>query len=697
VLPPVLAADPWVPARKRVVLSLTPIERANLAWAPGEKEAASAAYIYERADREEKRAEERAAFLRGGIIPVSWGKFIELEDLPVLAAARLGAGFVSHHDLLRPALARRGADAIPTLLSLVPAWPREVIAVLHRVDATIVARFFLDARATMKVVADAWFAAHAETTSLVLLPLALGPDGDARKDALAAIRALRKAGGESAIRSAASLYGEPARAEIDALFAPPPLPAKAPKLPAFVDFDSLPAVSLAGDSSALPRDATMRLLQLATLLPQESARAPFDAALPALDRARLADLADALLARWIAIDAPPKEKWVIFAAARFGDDRAARALAARAVEWSEAGLSARAKLAIEAIISIGTDVALMHVSFLARKKSGPKKPALAALEKFRVEESLSEDELADRIVPDLGLDARGTMLFDYGARSFRAGFDEELLPFVIDASGTRAASLPRASKTDDAEKVAGAQALWQSLKAETKALSAEQIRRLERAMITRRAWDRAAFERYFLTHPLMQHLARRLVWCVLDATRTALVHTFRIAEDRSLSNDEDAPCSLADDARIGVVHPIDLTEAQRARWSTILSDYQIIQPFQQIGRDIFAPTDEERSAAKTSRFKGKLARGDRFFSLKHRGWRFLDYDMGKAVGDEAAPIEAMLRTEPGLYFLAQKPDDQTLGELTLHARSTSTGAPTFGDLSPLAASELFRDVDALLR
>jgi hypothetical protein len=711
VLPSVLASDPWVPARKRAALSLVPIERAIIAWAPNEKQTAAAPHVYALGEfeRELKRAEERDAFLRGGIIPISVGRFLELEDLPLLARGHVSGRFVSHHDLLRPALARRGEAAIPTLLSLMAAWPHEITDVLHRVDATSVARFFFDARTTMKSAYERWSRAHAETTALALLPAALGPDGDARKDALAALRALRKAGCEGGIRSAAALYGDGAREEIDALFAPPRLPAKPPKLPAFVDADTLSPIALVrdahaanGDATTLPRDAMMRLLQLATLLPQECARAALDSALPALDRAGLADLADALLARWLAVEAPPKEKWIIFAAALFGDDRAVRALVGRAVEWSEAKLSARAKLAIEAIVAIGSDVALMHVSFLARKKGGPRAAANAALEKFREDEDLSEDELADRTVPALGLDTRGTMLFDYGARSFRAGFDEELRPFVVDANGVRTASLPRASKADDEAKVASAQALWQSLKDETKALSAEQIRRLERAMITRRAWDRAAFERYFIAHPLMQHLAQRLVWRVFDAIGSfdsprAPALTFRIAEDRTFSNDEDAPCVLAEDARIGVVHPLELTEVQRARWSTILSDYQIIQPFAQIGRELFAPTEEEATGSKTARFVGKRALGARFFSLKHRGWRFLDYDMSKSVGEEAGQVEAMLHTEPGLFFLASKPEDQTLGELTLRGRGTNASAPTFGSLSAIAASELFRDVDALLR
>lgn len=630
-------------------------------------------------------------FLRGGIIPIQTGRYLELEDLPVLAQGNLGGAFVSHHDLLRLALARDGAAALPTLFQVFVTWPREVMAVLHRVDATSVAAFLRSLPGNFVGYFDIWARGHAETAALALLPAALGPDGDARNAALKTLRLLRKNGDQRAIEAAGQAYGDAAVAEIEALFAPPPLPPKAPKIPAFVDLEALPSVTTGGEP--LPREAMLRLLQLSTLLPQECARAVVDSILPALDRGPLADLAEALLRQWIAAEAPTKEKWVLYAAALLGDDRAVRALVARLGEWSEAGLAARAKLALDAVVSIGSDVALMHVSFLTRSKGGLKKAAAAALDRYREGAGLSEDELADRTVPDLGLDARGTMCFDYGPRSYRAGFDQDLQPYVVDHEGARASALPRPNKADDPEKAARAQELWRALKAETKALAAAEVRRLERAMVRGRTWDRPAFERYFLTHPLMQHLARRLVWGVDGAHGP---WTFRIAEDATLSTDQDEPYQLPEGPRIRIVHPLALTAEVRGRWSTLLADYRIIQPFEQIGRELFAPTAEERGASTTERWKGRIALGERFFSLKHRGWRFADYDMGKSVGDETLAIEATLRTEPGLQFLAGKPEDQTLGALSL-GTSTEGATPTFGDLHPIAASELFRDVDALLR
>ena len=48
---------------------------------------------------------------------------------------------------------------------------------------------------------------------------------------------------------------------------------------------------------------------------------------------------------------------------------------------------------------------------------------------------LTAEQLADRLVPDFGLDADGSMVLDYGPRRFVVGFDEQLKPYVADEAG----------------------------------------------------------------------------------------------------------------------------------------------------------------------------------------------------------------------------------------------------------------------
>ena len=79
-----------------------------------------------------------------------------------------------------------------------------------------------------------------------------------------------------------------------------------------------------------------------------------------------------------------------------------------------------------------------------------------------------------------------------------------------------------------------------------------------------------------------KHDARALVWGVFAGD--GLVTSFRIAEDDTLADATDLEVSLADSASIGVVHPIHLTPAEVTAWATVIADYEIAQPFPQIGR-----------------------------------------------------------------------------------------------------------------
>jgi hypothetical protein len=291
-----------------------------------------------------------------------------------------------------------------------------------------------------------------------------------------------------------------------------------------------------------------------------------------------------------------------------------------------------------------------------------KKHAQAELDAYRDEQGLSEDALADRLVPDLGPRRER----DDGLRLRSARLPRRLRPgpaAVRRGPGRRPGGLAAATgKSDDAEKAAEARELWDALKKEAKGLAAEQLRRLERAMVARREWDRAQLDRYFLKHPLMQHVARRLIWGVVDPARRVATTGFRVAEDGTFAGEEDGPFALPEEARVVVWHPLDMPAETRQRFTQLLTDYVVIQPFPQLARELFTATDEEKRASQTGRWKGARARGERFFTLKHRGWRFMDYDMSKPVAAEADPKggdrgDAGHRAGAGLPRLqARRPD-----------------------------------------
>ncbi len=77
---------------------------------------------------------------------------------------------------------------------------------------------------------------------------------------------------------------------------------------------------------------------------------------------------------------------------------------------------------------------------------------------------LSQEELADRLVPTLGLDDPQALSFDFGPRQFTVRFDENLNPVIFDQQNVRQKSVPRLRADDDQLKAPEALARLKGLK-----------------------------------------------------------------------------------------------------------------------------------------------------------------------------------------------------------------------------------------
>ena len=84
----------------------------------------------------------------------------------------------------------------------------------------------------------------------------------------------------------------------------------------------------------------------------------------------------------------------------------------------------------------------------------------------------------------------------------------------------------------------------------SRTVAADQVRRLESAMVEGRSWSAAEFRDLFVGHPLLRHLVRRLVW-LSDSEGTTT--SFRVADDRAFADVEDSTFHLPDAATL-VVH-----------------------------------------------------------------------------------------------------------------------------------------------
>ena len=460
------------------------------------------------------------------------------------------------------------------------------------------------------------------------MPAALQKPGTARRQAEKALLTLHDNGQGGAVRTAAAGYGDEAAAAIETLLGTDRaalLPARMPEVPAWAAAGSLPRVRTRGGDT-LPDDAIGPLVQMLAISRLDDPYIGVETVVADLDPASLAEFAWSLFMLWDGAGGNSKDNWALDALGLLGDDETVRRLTPLILWWPGQGNHARAVTGVSVLAAIGTDVALLYLYRISRRATfkGLKSAATEKMDEVATGLGLTAEQLADRLVPDFGLGADGSMTLDYGPRQFTVGFDEQLRPYVMDAGGRHLKALPKPGSKDDAELAPAAHQAFTTLKKEVRTVATEQLRRLERAMVKRRRWTGGEFRRYFVEHPLLRHISRRLVWGVYDSSG-ALAGAVRVAEDRSLATVADDETGLADDAVIGIAHPLELGE-NLPDWVEVFADYEILQPFPQLGRQTFTPTVEEAAAGRLLRFEGVAMSPDAAQGLEYRGWR-LDRNM----------------------------------------------------------------------
>lgn len=742
-LPPLLREPPWLRKERATELPTLAIEvfapPDRLEWSDEERarQAAFEVRSYRRNATDDPIA---AAFERMRIVPagrarILAGQPLQADDIdiggryfygeapesallmpvPAMLAlwnsypAKYWMSYSGFSGALRAIVARGGTDAIPGLAAYAQTWPEDGLAVALEVDSARLVPTALHAlrnHKKAKAPAIAWIRAHVATTLAVALPAAFGSARAARDDAQFALRWLVANGLDAQAREAAAGYGADMLAALEALLAADPLlvlPTRMPKLPGLFVAPSMRRPQLRDNGGAVPTSAMEHIGSMLQISKLDAPYAGLAIVREACTPESLAEFAWDLFEAWLASGAPSKESWAFAALGLLGNDETARRLAPRIREWPGQSQHQRAVTGLDLLAAIGSDAALMHLNGIAGKVKfkalqDRAKAKIAAVAEAR---GFTAAELADRLVPDLGLDERGTLALDFGPRQFFIAFDETLKPFVKDAQGVRLKDLPKPIRTDDAALATAATDRFKQLKKDAKAIASLQVTRLEMSMVDRRRWSAADFQLFFLEHPLMRHLAARLVWGLYDAS-DALTGAFRVAEDWTLADGDDDQFDLPADARIGLVHVIEMPAPLQAAFGQILADYEILQPFKQLGRETYALTPGEMKLARIDRFATKTIATGSVMGLINRGWERGDaQDAGwvgwftKRVGDS---LEVQLELDPGTIVgdLSYEPK-QRIPHLVLRKAGSwsDEGLQAFGALHPILASEVLRDADLL--
>ena len=724
-LPTLFVSPPWLttaasakpakPAKPTVITGLVAPAESALVWRDGEQErwAGSQPVKYpswpleswENIARSISSALKSAGWYANGHFAVDAPEELVRAVLPVWEP-----DLPAVEDWIPRLIERFGADALPPILHVArskPALGSAYLAPFASSEVALLAADWLSRLKSARPYALEWLTRHPGVAARTLIPVALGKAGKARSAAELTIRTLAARGFTAEIAEAAAGYGDAAAQAIAAMVgddATLTLPKAMPVIPDWAEPRWLPQILLKGRKAALPEESVGYLLLMLAVSKPSEPYAGLQKAKDICDPESLAAFALALFENWRGADYPSKESWAFDALRWFGDDNAVRHLSPMIRQWPGENGHQRAVAGLDVLAEIGGDTALMHLYGISQKVKfkALKERATERVTQIADDLGLTAEQLGDRLVPDLGLDSSGTLSLDYGPRRFTVGFDEQLKPFVADRDGKHLKALPKPGAKDDAELAPVAYQQFSALKKDVRALATSQITRFELAMVAQRRWTAQEFREYFVGHPLLRHIVRRLVWATF--TDEGVGAAFRVAEDLTFADVSDDELLLADDAVVGIVHPLHLGESGVSAWSGVFADYEILQPFEQLGRTVYALTDEEKASSTLSRFDGAEAEIGKVLGLERRGWRRgVPQDAG-IQGWISRPLaeggSVTVDLDPGIAvghvtefggaqrFRAVFLSAYDGGEDYWHARDY----PALGRLDALAASEILRDL-----
>lgn len=431
-----------------------------------------------------------------------------------------------------------------------------------------------------------------------------------------------------------------------------------------------------------------------------------------LDRSKNAAFAHALLDQWFASDMKASSRWALDVAGLTGDDTILDRLVQPIPQWCKQNAGKRAEWAVHAIALIGSPAALRMLDALThRYRSQRKYVGAAASEAIRTlaaVQGISEDEIAERIVPDFGFDAACQRIFpSKSGGSITAKLRPDFKIVWQSGDGKETASAPTGLTTADETEARGmAKLLREALKS--------QKLRLEMAMVEGRRWPVETWKERFEKHPLFRLLAESLVWSVHDPDGKML-RTFRRYPNGILADANGEPEEFEGASSVGLPHPVNLDEATLAAWGAHLKRFKVKSPLAQIDRPVARP-----DALHGNRRELRLAEGKELDAAELRsriigqGWTLGSTQYGGSIYDcfrkfQGLQLEAYLALEDfhamsgrgdvvktGSALIARSDPDRKRSHLGTMPESNDPRVLRFDQVPAVVWSETMSDLKAIL-
>ncbi len=383
-----------------------------------------------------------------------------------------------------------------------------------------------------------------------------------------------------------------------------------------LDFDQLPDIYLE-NGDKLDENQVKFLVYRMSMIKVMQSDTEAKLLINHIDKTKSTEFAKAILEAFLAKGAPAKQKYIMCLAGILGDESLLDFLKKLFRDLHDGKRLKMAQYVISTIAMIGTDKALRHVEYISRKykrKASLEAAAIEALENAAEEMGIDIYELSDRIIPDFGFDGLYKTI-DVGGEEYRIFVANDFKLQFITEDGKIRKSVPKAASKELKTEL-------KTIQKEIREVNRAQKERLEQYMVLERRWILEDWTKFYLMNPVMFIYASTLLWGVFD-DKNELQKLFYVDEDASLLDIEDDEIDI-ENGKIGIIHPLRLSDKQKSDWNAKFYEYEIAQPFEQLNRPSFALSESEKTAKKIVRYDGKGASKGNQATQGHferRGWR----------------------------------------------------------------------------
>jgi len=307
-----------------------------------------------------------------------------------------------------------------------------------------------------------------------------------------------------------------------------------------------------------------------------------------IDTTKSAAFAEALFQGFLDAKAPAKDKHAMVLAGALGGEAILASLSEKVDVWAGSGRGALAEVGVHVLARIDSTDALRVIDGLRREQKGVAANVTSAANDAFDEAAdlagVSAEELADRVVPDLGFEG-STQSVDVGDEAWTVRIGHDFALEYVSPEGRAAKSLPR--KADKALKDE-----MKTLAKEVKAVAKEQRQRLEQAMVLGRRWSPKRYRELMLGKAIRAPFAEATVWARYDGDRT-VDGTFRSLGDGSLTSADNEEVTLNDGDVIGLVHAAEIDAATQKAWMTHFEEHELVPMLDQLERRVIrCPSSE---------------------------------------------------------------------------------------------------------